>query len=76
MLLQMTISTKHTINGEGLRRALQVVGGENPALYFVVPPSIFTEFGEQRIIKGKKRTAAACASELVGVPQYVMKVEI
>ena len=69
----MTISTRYAINGEGLKLALQVVGGSNPALYFVVPPSIFAEFREQPIKwTGKKRTADGVA----GIPQFVMKVEI
>jgi hypothetical protein len=72
MLLQMTISTSHTINGEGLDQAMRVVGGTAPALYFVVPPSIYAEFREQPIKwTGKKRSGG-----VEGVPQFVMKVAI
>lgn len=72
MLLQMTISTSHTINGEGLDQAMRVVGGTAPALYFVVPPSIYAEFREQPI----KWTGKIRSGGLEGVPQFVMKVAI
>ena len=73
MLFQMTISTSHTINGEGLCRALHVVGGSDPALYFVVPPYIFDEFKDKQPIKwsGKEQLG-----RVQSVRQFVMKVAI
>ena len=73
-LFQMTATSRHPINGAGLKKALAALrNGDSARLYFVVPPrvppKIFNEFPKQTIKRSE-------SDPDVLVAQYVIKLDI